>query len=301
MMKNRMMTNRCLRGAVALLFALGLSAQAAAGGTQKAFASPEIAVEALVDSVARNDDVEARAILGINSERLLPLDQLSSEDRLTFLAAWAKGHRILQDSDKAARLELSSGWTLPIPMVRTTNGWIFDTVAGKEEVRIRRIGRNELAAIETLRALVDAQQEYAEQDRNGDGVREFAQKILSSSGKQDGLYWPTAAGEPESPAGPLLDTRDLKDGYHGYRFRILKAQGKAAPGGGKSYVKDGRLSEGFAAVAWPAHPGETGLMTFIVNHNGIVYQKYLGANTAAIAGAMTRFDPDASWTAVPAP
>lgn len=301
MMKNRMMTNRCLRGAVALLFALGLSAQAAAGGTQKAFASPEIAVEALVDSVARNDDVEARTILGINSERLLPLDQLSSEDRLTFLAAWAKGHRILQDSDKAARLELSSGWTLPIPMVRTTNGWIFDTVAGKEEVRIRRIGRNELAAIETLRALVDAQQEYAEQDRNGDGVREFAQKILSSPGKQDGLYWPTAAGEPESPAGPLLDTRDLKDGYHGYRFRILKAQGKAAPGGGKSYVKDGRLSEGFAAVAWPAHPGETGLMTFIVNQDGVVYQKYLGANTAAIAGAMTRFDPDTSWTAVTAP
>jgi hypothetical protein len=168
-------------------------------------------------------------------------------------------------------------------------------------MRIRRIGRNELAAIETLRAFVDAQREYAEIDRNADGVREFAQKILSSPGKQDGLYWPTPAGEPESPAGPLLETKDLKDGYHGYRFRILKAQGKAAPGGEKSYLRDGRMSEGFAAVAWPARPGETGLMTFIVNHDGVVYQKYLGPNTTAIAQSMTRFDPDSSWTALPAP
>ncbi len=133
------------------------------------------------------------------------------------------------------------------------------------------------------------------------GNREFAQKILSSPGRRDGLYWPTAEGEPESPLGPLLETKDLKDGYHGYRFRILKAQGKAAPGGEKRYVSSGRMSEGFAAVGWPARPGETGLMTFIVNHDGVVYQKYLGPNTAAIAGAMTRFDPDASWTAVPAP
>ena len=143
--------------------------------------------------------------------------------------------------------------------------------------------------------------EYAAQDRNGDGVREFAQKILSSPGKQDGLSWPTADGEPESPAGPLLETRDLKDGYHGYRFRILKAQGKAAPGGARSYVKDGRMTEGFALVGWPARYNETGLMTFIVNQDGAVYQKHLGPNSASVAGAMTRFDPDASWTALPAP
>lgn len=296
-----MMTNRWLHGAVALLFALGLAAPVAAAGKQKTFASPEIAVEALVDSVARNDNAEVRAILGIKSEKLLPLDRLADEDLLAFLGAWAQGHRILNDSDKVARLELSTGWTLPIPLVHTSQGWVFDTVAGKAEMRTRRIGRNELAAIETLRTLVDVQQEYAAQDRNGDGVREFAQKILSSPGKQDGLYWPTTAGEPESPAGPLLETKDLQDGYHGYRFRILKAQGKAAPGGEKSYVSAGRMSEGFAAVAWPARPGETGLMTFIINHDGIVYQKYLGPNTASIAGTMTRFDPDASWTAVPAP
>ena len=296
-----MMTNRWLQGAVALLFALGLAAPVAATGKQKTFASPEVAVEALVDSVARNDNAEIRAILGIKSEELLPLDRLADEDLLSFLGAWAQGHRILNDGDKVARLELSTGWILPIPLVHTGQGWVFDTLAGKAEMRTRRIGRNELAAIETLRAFVNAQQEYAAQDRNGDGIREFAQKILSSPGKQDGLYWPTAADEPESPAGPLLETKDLKDGYHGYRFRILKAQGKAAPGGEKNYVRGGRMSEGFAVVGWPARPGETGLMTFIANHDGVVYQKYLGPNSAAIAGAMTSFDPDASWTAVPTP
>ncbi len=300
MMRDRMMKNRWLQGFTALLCGLALSGQVAAAGVQRTFASPELAVNALVDGVARNDGAEVRSILGIQSEKLVPFDSVSLDDRLDFLAAWAQGHRILDDGDKVARLELSTGWTLPIPLVRTSQGWVFDTQAGKAEVRVRRIGRNELAAIETMRAYVEAQGEYAEQDRNGDGIREFAQKILSSPGKQDGLYWPTADGEPESPVGPLLETRDLKDGYHGYRFRILKAQGKAAPGGALSYVKDGRMTEGFALVGWPARYNETGLMTFIVNQDGVVYQKYLGPDTAAIAGAMTRFDPDASWTALPA-
>ncbi len=290
-----------MKGAAALLFTLVLSAPCAAAGTQKTFASPEIALEALVDSLARNDDAEMRAILGLKYDYLLPLNNLTAEDRLVFLGAWAKGHRILRDSDTVARLEVSSGWTLPIPLVRTANGWVFDTRAGKEEMRTRRIGRNELAAIETMRAYVEAQREYAAQDRNSDGIREFAQKILSSPGKQDGLSWPTPPGEPESPAGPLLETKDLKDGYHGYRFRILKAQGKAAPGGARSYVKDGRMTEGFALIGWPARYGETGLMTFVVNQDGIVYQKHLWPNSAAIAGAMTRFDPDPSWTALPTP
>jgi hypothetical protein len=298
-MRDRTMSNRCLKGAVALLFALALSAPAGAGA-QKTFASPETAVQTLVDSLARNDDAALRAILGVKSDELLPLDQLSWEDRLAFLGAWARGHRIVNDGDKVARLELSTGWTLPVPMVRTGEGWVFDARAGEAEMRIRRIGRNELAAIETLHAYVDAQREYAGADRDGDGVREFAHKMLSSPGKHDGLYWPAPEGEPESPAGPLLETKDLKDGYHGYRFRILKSQGKAAPGGAKSYVKDGRMTGGFAAVAWPARPGETGLMAFIVNQDGVVYQKYLGPNTAAIAQAMTRFDPEPSWTALPA-
>jgi len=302
-MKGPMMSNRWLKATAALICALAMSVSCAVAGTQKVFATPEIAAEALVDSLARNDDAEIRAILGIEYERMLSLDNLASEDRLAFFAAWAKGHRILRDSETLARLELSSGWTLPIPLVRSGSGsgWIFDTRAGKEEMRIRRIGRNELAAIQTMFAFVDAQREYAAQDRNGDGVREFAQKIISSPGKQDGLYWPTAGDAPESPAGPLLETKDLKQGYHGYRFRILKAQGKAAVGGARNYVKDGRMSEGFALVGWPARYGETGLMTFAVNQDGTVYQKHLGPRSAAIAGTMTRFDPDASWTALPVP
>jgi len=300
-MKGLMMSNRWLKATAALICALAMSVSCAVAGTQKVFATPEIAAEALVDGLARNDDSDMRAILGVAYERMLSLDDLAREDRLAFLAAWAKGHRILRDSDTLARLELSSGWTLPIPLVRSGGGWIFDTRAGKEEMRIRRIGRNELAAIQTMFAFVDAQREYAAQDRNGDGVREFAQKIISSPGKQDGLYWPTAGDAPESPAGPLLETKDLKQGYHGYRFRILKAQGKAAVGGARNYVKDGRMSEGFALVGWPARYGETGLMTFAVNQDGTVYQKHLGPRSAAIAGAMTRFDPDASWTALPVP
>jgi hypothetical protein len=297
-----MMSNRWLKATAALICALAMSVSCAVAGTQKVFATPEIAAEALVDSLARNDDAEIRAILGIEYERMLSLDNLASEDRLAFFAAWAKGHRILRDSETLARLELSSGWTLPIPLVRSGSGsgWIFDTRAGKEEMRIRRIGRNELAAIQTMFAFVDAQREYAAQDRNGDGVLEFAQKIISSPGKQDGLYWPTGGDEPESPAGPLLETKDLKEGYHGYRFRILKAQGKAAPGGARNYVKGGRMSEGFALVGWPARYGETGLMTFIVNHDGVVYEKYLGPDTANLVGAMTKFNPDASWRAVSA-
>jgi hypothetical protein len=299
-MEYQTMSNRWMKGAFALLFALLLALPCVAG-TQKIFASPDAAADALVDGLARYDDAELRAVLGPDHDRLIPFDDVSTEDRIAFLEAWARGHRIKLVSDSAARLELDGGWTLPIPIVRTGTGWAFDVRAGREEMRTRRIGRNELSAIQSMYAYVEAQQEYAEQDHNGDGVRVYAQRVLSSPGTRDGLYWPTAPGDPESPLGPLFDTKDLKDGYNGYRFRILKAQGPAAKGGARSYVKHGRMTDGYALVAWPARLGETGLMTFIVNQDGVVYQKYLGPNTAAIAGAMNRFDPDASWTALPAP
>jgi len=287
-----------MRGAAALLFTLALPCVA---GTQKTFASPEAAAEALVDGIARQDDAELRTVLGSGHQRLIPFDDISAEDRIAFLEAWARGHRIKRVSDSDARLELDGGWTLPIPIVRTRAGWSFDIRAGREEMRTRRIGRNELAAIQSMYAYVEAQQEYAAQDRNGDGVVEYAQKVLSSPGARDGLYWPTAAGDPESPLGPLFDTKNLKDGYNGYRFRILKAQGPAARDGARSYVRDGRMTDGYALVAWPARYDETGVMTFIVSQDGVVYEKHLGPDTATIAGAMTRFDPDASWTALPAP
>jgi hypothetical protein len=185
--------------------------------------------------------------------------------------------------------------------VRGADGWMFDVEAGEEEMRVRRIGRNELAAIATMYAYFDAQREYATQDRDGDGMLEYARRFLSTPGRQDGLYWPTAEGAPLSPAGPLFDTRDIKDGYHGYRFRILEAQGPAARGGARSYLLGGQLANGFALVAWPAHYGDTGVMSFLINHDGVVYQKDLGPSSAAIASAMRRFNPDSRWAALPTP
>lgn len=300
-MTGRTMRKALITTAAALLVAVAATVPGTASA-QKAFPTPEAAADGLVDSLARHDDAELAVVLGRDYRRVLPAGDVTEGDRTDFLAAWAKGHRIVRTGDSGAKLELADGWTLPIPLARGSAGWAFDPVAGADEMRTRRIGRNELAAIQSLYAYVDAQREYATQDRNGDGILEYAQRILSTAGKRDGLYWPTAAGEAPSPAGPLLDTADLKDGYHGYKFRILKAQGPAARGGARSYVnRDGRMTNGYALVAWPARYGETGVMTFIVNHDGVAYQKNLGPSTAASAGAMTRFDPDSTWSALPAP
>jgi hypothetical protein len=300
MKDKKVMSTRWLKSVGTLAFALALSLPGVAGA-QKAFDTPQAAVDALVDSLARQDNAQLRNILGPDYRQLISLDELSSEDRYDFLAAWAKGHRILRDNERKARLELKGTWTLPLPIVQTGNVWKFDTRAGLKEMHTRRIGRNELAAIQSLHAYVDAQREYATKDRDGDGVPNYAQKILSSPGKRDGLSWPTTAGEPESPLGPLFEGKDLKDGYHGYRFHVLKAQGPAAKGGARNYVKAGRMTEGFGLVGWPVRYGETGVMTFIVNQDGVVYQKHLGPRSGAIASAMARFDPDASWKSVAQP
>jgi hypothetical protein len=296
-------TNRfgtCRLGLVALALALSLLASGHAGA-QRVFATPEAAADALVDSLARHDNTELQVILGPDYRQLIPLDETSADDRTDFLAAWAKGHRVVRASDATATLQLQDGWTLPVPIVQRGGGWAFDPQAGRDEMRTRRIGRDELAAILSLQAYVDAQEEYAREDRNGDKVLEYAQKFSSSPGRQDGLIWAGAGGGPRSPLGPLFDTWNEKDGYHGYRFKILKAQGPSARGGARGYVSDGRMTNGFAAVAWPARYGETGVISFLVNHDGIVYQKNLGNGTDAIARAMNRFDPDASWMALPAP
>jgi hypothetical protein len=286
------------RGAT-FLFVAALPATAPALA-QEVFPAPEAAVDALVDGLSRRDVDKIRVVLGPDSRKLVPLDPVSEQDRADFLAAWSQGHRVEQDGAKA-RLVLSDGWTLPIPIVRSGGGWAFDVRAGIEEIRVRRVGRNELAVIEVLRGFCDAQREFAEQDRDGDGVLEYARRFSSSPGKHDGLYWATPDGEPMSPAGPLFDTGDLENGYHGYRFRILEAQGPAASGGARPYLSDGHLTNGFAIVAWPARFGETGVMSFIVNHDGVVYQKNLGPGSADIARRMKRFDPGAGWVALPSP
>lgn len=267
---------------------------------QEAFASPEAAFDALVDGLARHDDAEVRRALGANYAKVLPLGDNLEHDRVDFLAAWAKGHRVERRGDRA-HLVLGDGWSLPLPVTSRNGAWHFDLAAGAEEMQVRRIGRNELAAIHAMLAYVDAQRDYATADRNGDGQLEYARRIVSRPGHFDGLYWPTWDGEPPSPAGPLLDTADLRGGYHGYRFRILQAQGPAADGGRRSYVRNGRMTDGFGLVAWPVRYGETGVMTFIVNHDGVVYQKDLGANTAEAAAAIRRFDPGTGWLALPAP
>jgi hypothetical protein len=199
-------------------------------------------------------------------------------------------------------------WPLPMPLVKSGEGWVFDTAAGKDELINRRIGANELSAIDICRGYIDAQLRYASRDRDGDGVSEFAQKILSDDGKQNGLFWNASKhGGEQSPIGPFAAsasgvgykaTAGKPMPYHGYYFRILKKQGKHAPGGKKDYVVDGNMTKGFAVVAYPAEYGVSGIMTFAINRNGILFQKDLGEKTEKLAAAIDAYDPDDSWSVV---
>ena len=286
---------------LAATLALLVAWMPAAVAQQKTFPSPEAAMNAFGDAVATSDEDALKALLGADFRTFIP--PAGAEIRYRFLAAWAKSHAIKPDGDaKAAVAVGDDGWTLPIPIVKTPQGWQFDTRAGAEEMRLRRIGRNELAVMQVMLAIYDAQKEYARRDRNGDGVLQYAAKFTSSPGKQDGLYWPTKSGEPQSPLGPAVAAARAAGGgdasYYGYRYKLLSSQGKNAPGGAFDYVARGRMIGGFAAVAWPVKYGDTGVMTFIVSHDGVVYEKDLGPDTAARASAMTRFDPDSSWTKV---
>jgi hypothetical protein len=285
-------------GAAAICLAL----PPAALGQQKAFPTAEAAMDAFGDAVARSDDDLMHALLGADFHRFIP--PASDEQRIRFLGAWSKAHSVRPAGDGKSVIAVGSdGWTLPIPIVRRAQGWQFDTRAGAEEMRIRRIGRNELAVMQAMLAIYDAQMEYALVDRDGDGLREYATKFESSPGKKDGLYWPTKAGEPASPLGPLLATAQAaggskSQGYYGYRYKLLAAQGGNAPGGTYEYTVRGKKIGGFAAVAWPVKYGDTGVMTFMVSHDGVLYEKDLGPATAAHAGAITRFDPDSTWIKV---
>jgi hypothetical protein len=268
---------------------------------QNAFPTPEAAADALVDGIARHDGDAIKAAVGADYRKFIPASSIDPEDVTNFLEAWGRKHEIVRaGSDKAYLGAGTKGWTLPIPIVKTAAGWRFDTKGAPEEMRVRRIGRNELAAIQVALAYTDAQDEYFARDWNGDGVREYAMRPLSSPNKRDGLYWASLPGEPESPLG--AEFADARPGqpYHGYLYRILTAQGKDAPGGARSYVKNGKMTEGYALVAWPAKYDDTGVMTFIVNKDGVVYQKNLGAGTDAAARAMMAYNPDASWSKVTA-
>ena len=277
---------------------------------QRTFASQEEAVTALVAALKAEDTKMLSAIFGAGSE-----DILSSGDPVAdkaehelFLKRYEQKNRL--EEDTTGKMILSIGnedWPFAIPIVKEAGTWRFDTGAGREEILARRIGRNELDVIQVCLAYVDAQREYARKDRNADGYREYAQKFMSDPGKQDGLYWEAEEGDEQSPFGPLLAAAQ-EEGYpgrpagsepvpyHGYYYRILKSQGKNAPGGANDYTVNGKMIGGFAMVAYPADYANSGVMTFIVNHDDVVYQKDLGENTEKLVKAMTLYDPDATWT-----
>jgi len=275
---------------------------------QKSFASPQQTVAALVAAVQENDDAALLSILGPGSEYLISSgDKVADQKgRARFLKAYREKNRLDQENDNRAVLIVGNkDYPFPIPIVRQVEAWRFDTQAGMDEILNRRIGRNELHTIDVMLAYTDAQREYASMARNGGG-KEFAQKFASSDGSKDGLYWQIGEDEAESPFGPLI-ARATSEGYaggldqtppesfHGYYFKILKAQGRHANGGAFDYVADGKMVLGFALIAYPAKYGASGIMTFIVNQEGVIYEKDLGKETATAAAAMTAFDPDDTW------
>ena len=276
---------------------------------QQAFKTPDEAAAALV-SAAKASDMKALAtVLGPDGEDIVSSgDEVAdAATRQKFVAAYDAKHQItLEGDNKAVMIIGPDDYPLPIPLTRKDGMWRFDTAAGRDEILARRIGKNELEAIQSSLAYVDAQNEYAEKDRTGVGVKTYAQRIISQPGKKDGLYWPTSAGEEASPLGEVV-AQATRQGYrvgggrtpfHGYYFKILTGQGPDASGGEQDYVVRGKMIGGFGLVAYPAEYGNSGIMTFIVNHKGTVFQKDLGPNTAKRAERMTEFNPDKSWTQV---
>jgi hypothetical protein len=290
----------------------GAFAAAAQPVKQKFFKSPDEAVKAFMEALRVHDEKELSLIFGPSTKELFasgdPMVNRAERDR--FIKAYDEMNR--QDSATDTKVVLYVGkedWPFAIPIMKGKEGWFFDTDAGKEELLNRRIGRNELNTIQTCLAYVDAQREYALKDRDNNKLLEYAQKIRSDKGKRNGLYWEAKPGEEQSPLGSFFAkavTEGYSSGkssakpepYHGYYYKILTAQGKNAPGGEYDYLVKGKMIGGFALVAYPAEYGNSGVMTFIVNHDGVVYQKDLGKDTGKIAGTMTKFDPDKAWKRV---
>ena len=291
------------RGLLAFALIAGFTASAVAQQSAKlqGFPSADAAATAFTDAVRAKNDKAIMAMLGAGWTAFIPADSVERDRRRTvYLAAWDESHKVTVSDGTTATIEAGkSGWTLPIPIVKDGTEWRFDLEAGREEMRARLIGRDELAVIQTLLAIVDAQRDYAALDPMNTGAPAYARRLLSSPGKKDGLYWDAAAGQPPSPLGPAVAKAQAgsstADGHYGYNFRLLYAQGPAAPGGARDYIVNGRMIGGFGVIAWPLRYGETGVMTFIVSQSGDVYQRDLGPETAQRAASIVAFNPDKDW------
>jgi hypothetical protein len=279
-------------GMIALSAALGALQTAAA---QAPFATPQSAANTLIDAIAVHDGDGVSRLLGKEWKKLLPVGEIDPEDVTAFLHKSSQARNVRVDGSRALLTVGTDPWTLPIPIVQGNDGqWRFDAAGGRRMLAEQRIGANERAAIQAALAYVDAQREYALADRDGDGVLEYAQKFVSGAGKRDGLIWSAKLGD-DSPLGEGFLPTKAGHGYHGYAFRILTAQGPAAKGGARSYLIGKNMSAGFALIAWPVEHGATGVMSFIVGSDGVVYERNLGPDTGRVAAGITKFDPDNAW------
>jgi hypothetical protein len=314
--KSAMLTAAVLAGVFALAASVPAqaatstkSAKSAKKPAAKAYPTPDALFQALVDAAKANDVKAINALLGPGGDALTDSgDKVAdSNGRKRFAELYAEKHSVKMDGDAKATLVVGNDdWPMPIPAAKGANGWSFDIKGGTREILARRIGRNELSTIEVVKAIVDAQHDYAGEDRNANGLPDYARRIISTPGKRDGLYWPTKEGEPPSPLGELIakatsEGYSGKNGptpYHGYYYRLLTEQGKDAKGGAMSYIIQGMMIGGFGIVAYPAQYGKSGVMTFMCGADGVVYEKDLGDDTAAKAKALKAYNPDSSWKAV---
>jgi len=294
--------------AVMLVSPIASAEEAAA---QQVFPSPDAAAKALIAADKADDMKALSSILGPDADQVLssgdPVADKNARD--DFARRYDEMHRLEYDDQGRVILYIGAGnWPVPIPLAKKGGGWVFDTAAGKDELLYRRIGRNELFTIKVLEDLAEAQAEYASNAHDGEAAGLFAQRILSDTGKQNGLYWETAAGQPESPIGPLVASATAegykKDAggnpipFHGYYYKLLTRQGRNAPGGSKNYLFDDKMAKGFAFLAYPAEYRASGVMTFMINSNGVIVQKDLGPDTAKLANAIAEYNPDKTWQEV---
>ncbi|HEX3357694.1 MAG TPA: DUF2950 domain-containing protein [Tepidisphaeraceae bacterium] len=306
------LTQLCFSPSLAMFILISLAAGCA---TQKqaTFPSPNDAVDAMVKASRAHDTSALHHIFGPDGDSLISSgDKVADNNALDrFVSSYDEKHQLVPSGSGNMTLVLGKNdWPMPIPLVQAEaqSRWRFDTAAGKDEILNRRVGNNELAAMQICQAIVDAQIEYAQRDPDGDGVPEYAQRFHSELGKKNGLYWETKAGEPDSPLGPLVtDAAEesythvpspRSQPYHGYYFHILKSQGPHAPGGAMDYIINGNMVGGFGLIAYPADYGNSGVMTFLTNHTGVIYQQDLGDDTEKTAKAIKSYDPGPGWTVV---